>query len=336
MARGRRLWIVLIGVGLLMCDTAPRAQAPEMGAVIDQYQRGEFSAAVRAAAPDDIRDLRQLMPRLTGAMPPLLPELPGAWNEKRRLAIATLALEVVMARRSTTFSDSGRLLLEWACSLLRKNPSPLPAERLWHLAAIGVMEGAPDSTTLDTHLTHAEKRFPKEPRFVLARAVVEEMKSWPVAYMSGADALVSQFRIAVLTPAVRDEALLRWGFFDERRGSFKSALEHLSAIGPQQEPYLEYLRHLFLGRALDRAKKPDEAIESYRRAVAVEPHAQTAQLALAAALAAGNKREDAFAALRQAVSGPGDVLADPWFTYGAGDQRYWPALVTELRQAVRR
>jgi len=198
------------------------------------------------------------------------------------------------------------------------------------------MEGAPDFTTLETHLGHAEKRFPKEPRFVLARGVQLEMQTWYGSPPAPNDQLVSQMRIASLTPEVRQEALLRWGFFDLRRGNVRSALDHFNDIGPTTDGYLDYLRLLFIGRALDRSKKQADAIEAYRRAVIVEPHAQTAQLALAATLAAANSRQEAFDVLNHALSGPQDVLADPWFTFGAGDQRFWPALVTQLRQAVRR
>jgi tetratricopeptide (TPR) repeat protein len=337
MAPGRMLWIGVTCVGLVVSAGTPRAQPQGLSRLIDLYQSGEFGAALHAAA-DDVQDLRQILQQLNMAVPLLsrahLPDT--AEDKQRRLAIATFALEVVMARRSSTFQDSGRLLLEWACALLRRDSTPMPAERLWHLAAIGVIEGAPDYTTLETHLAHAEKRFPKEPRFVLARAVQAEMQTWYGRVADSNDQLVSRMRIASLTPEVRDEALLRWGFFDLRRGSSRTALDHLNDIGPMSDGYLDYLRHLFLGRALDKSKKPSEAIEAYRRAIIVEPRAQTAQLALASALAAGNSRQEAFDVLNHALSGPRDVLADPWFTYGAGDQRFWPALVTQLRQAVRR
>jgi tetratricopeptide (TPR) repeat protein len=204
-----------------------------------------------------------------------------------------------------------------------------------------VIEGAADGPTLDTHLDHAEKRFPKEPRFVLARAVAAELQTWyqsepGTVYEPTRGEFVSRLRIAIYTPEVRDEALLRWGFFDLRRGSEKGALDHLNDIGQTADTYLDYLRHLFRGRALDRSNKHAEALDAYRQAVLAEPRAQTARLALAGSLAAGNSRPDAFETLGRALSDARDVLADPWFTYGSADQRFWPALITELRQAVRR
>lgn len=285
--------------------------------------------------------MRVLLKDLNGAVPVLMPNSPS--SQQRRLAVATFALEVVMLRRNSLFHDSGKLLLEWACSLLRRDATPLPAERVWHLAAIGVVEGSADGRVLDTHLDHAEKRFPKEPRFVLARVVATELQTWPEDRLGSAafvprdpGELVTRLRLATFVPEVRDEALLRWGFWDLRQGSEKGALDRLNEIGQTADTYVDYLRHLFRGRALDRSDKHAEALDAYRMAVLAEPRAQTARLALASALASGNDRQDAFEALGRALSDATDVLADPWFMYGAADQRFWPARITELRQAVRR
>jgi len=333
----RGLWLGL-AVALVALATGPRAQPQNAARLIDQYQSGEFTAAVRAAA-DNTSDLREVLKTLNEAVPVLMPGSDA--NEQRRLAVAAFSLEIVMVRRNSLFGDSGKLLLEWACSLLRRSSTPLPAERLWHLAAIGVIEGAADGRVLDDHMAHAEKRFPKEPRFVLARAVALELQTWPQGHMGGSfegprDELVSLLRIATFTPEVRDEALLRWGFFDLRQGNERNALDHLNAIGQTADTYVDYLRHLFRGRAFDRSNKPADAIDAYRQAVLAEPRAQTARLALAGALAAGNSRPDAREALGLALTEPRDVLADPWFMYGSADQRFWPTLITELRQAVRR
>jgi tetratricopeptide (TPR) repeat protein len=331
-----------VAVALLALPAGPHSQSQNVAGLIDRYQSGDFGAAVHAAA-DNTSDLRTLLQQLNMAVPLLararLPET--AADTQRRLAIATFALEVVMARRSSLYRDSGRLLLEWACSLLRRDSTPMPAERLWHLAAIGVIEGAADGMALDTHLDHVEKRFPKEPRLALARAVAAELQTWYQSepgsvYEPTRGLFLSRLRIAAFIPEVRDETLLRWGFFDLRQGNARSALDHLNDIGPTADTYLDYLRHLFRGRALDRSNKHEEALDAYRLAMLAAPHAQTARLALASALASGNSRTDALETLGRALSDAHDVLADPWFTYGSADQRFWPTLITELRQAVRR
>ncbi len=166
---------------------APAAEQPKQPALVDlfgRYERGEFSAAVSEAAQVVVRnDLRVAIRDLNFAVPMWFPE--NEANERRRLAVAAFALEFVMVRRADLWKDSGYLLLEWACSLLRRNPTPLPAERLWHLAAIGVIEGAADGVRLEAHLAHAERRFPDEPRFLLARAVAMELLTWPEEHGKG-------------------------------------------------------------------------------------------------------------------------------------------------------
>jgi len=313
------------------------------GALLDRYQRGEFGAAVTEAAKDE-QDLRSVIAQLTAKVPVLNPNSPE--SQLRRLTIAAFSLEIVMATRNSLFRDagsqkSGRVLLEWACSLLRRGQTPLPAERLWHQAAFGVIEGASDWEALETHVGHVAKRFPDDPRLPLTKALVWELKSWPDdrregAGQSGPPELVPAFRLAVVHRDVQDETNLRWGFFELRRGNAKTALGHLDDIGATDDRFIDYLRHLFRGRALERLNRVHDAVEAYHRAVLVQPTAQTARMALAGALVANQQRQEAASLLDGVLAGPLDVLADPWFVFGAADQRFYPDVMTQLRREVRR
>ena len=310
--------------------------------ILRDYERGEFNAAVTAASVGT--DLRVLIKDLNQAVPDWLPT--GKADERRRLAIASLSLEVVMTRRNALWSDSGKLLLEWACSLLRRNETPLPAERLWHLAAIGVIQGASDAGSLERHLGHAEARFPNEPRFILARAIAIELRTWPEPrdgrYVNGARppsevvGMAARFEKAVAIPEIRAEAYLRWAFYDLRSNQIARALDHLDRVQGTNDAYLIYLRHLFRGRALTRADRLGEAIDAYQSAMATVPQAQTARLALGSLLARENRRQDAVAVVSNALTLPGGAFDDPWTIYGGADQRFWPTLATELRREVRR
>lgn len=337
-----------VAIALMALSVRPGITAQsankDLGVLFDRYERGEFGAAVAEAARGE-QDLRGVITQLTGRVPVLNPNSPE--SQKRRLAIAAFSLEIVMATRSSLFHDqgsqsSGKALLEWACSLLRRSPTPLPAERLWHLAAIGVIEGAVDQLALDVHLAHAIKRFPDEPRLILTKAIDWELQTWPddrgegrYLGLSEPPQLMPAFRAAANRPEVRDEALLRWGFFELRRGSPKSALAHFDEMGATTDRFIDYLRHLFRGRALEKSNRLADAIEEYRLATVVVPTAQTARIALASALNANRQRPEAAALLDSALAAPGDVVADPWFVYGAADQRFYPELMTQLRREVR-
>ena len=79
---------------------------------------------------------------------------------------------------SALVSPSASDVVEWACSVLREGP-PLPAERTWHVAAIAALERFRGQSSLDSHIEHAESRFPNDPEWALARAVSQELQTWP-------------------------------------------------------------------------------------------------------------------------------------------------------------
>ena len=186
------------------------------------------------------------------------------------------------------------IALEWACSLLRETP-PLPEERVWHAASVALLERGGARATLLEHLGHAERRFPAEARWALARAVAEEIAMWPEPRderpFSIPNAVSFRFtqavtRAAVLEP-VRAEAQLRWGYYELRRGRIDAALSHFKQAGSSTDAVVSYWLHLFTGRALERANRSAEAIAAYQLAVADAPFAQAATVALGAALVEG-------------------------------------------------
>jgi hypothetical protein len=76
-----------------------------------------------------------------------------------------------------------------------------------------------------------------------------------------------------------------------------------------------------------------DAVEAYRLAVAAAPKAQTAQLALALALARnGDRAEAERVGLLAVTMEPG---YDPWLDYGDGDARVWQYILSALRQALK-
>lgn len=100
-------------------------------------------------------------------------------TRRRELLAAAFALEVAHAGFDVAWAES-RKLIEWGSDLLRKAPKPDESERLWHLAALPLIQGAFDYRLLirqkdDVWL----KRFPQESRLLFALVVMLEGDTWP-------------------------------------------------------------------------------------------------------------------------------------------------------------
>ena len=136
-------------------------------------------------------------------------------------------------------------------------------------------------------------------------------------------------------PEYRAEASLRLGYTALRLGRHDDALEHLARAVDLSgsDEYIAHLAQLFRGRALDWLERREDAVAAYRAAVVLQPGAQTAELALAAALARAGDRTEAAAIADRALAAA-DAGSDPWLSYGQGDLRKWPMLVARLRSAV--
>ena len=338
-------------------------------AMLDRYARGDAASGSFARLTDDelwseVRDLRRVAPgwiRANG----------GDAEARRRLAVATYVLELIDAQGALPWPPalSAFDLLEWACELLREAP-PAPAERSWHLASVALLErletlGAgqsrsrpyrssadqygtdSDPVTIDAadfltnHLAHAEQRVPGEARWVLARAVAQELRTWPESRddkaFSVPSALASRisarFQEAAAHESVRPEAHIRWGYFELRRGNATAALAHFEQAGAPDDVALRYWLHLFRGRALEQAHRPADAIASYRLAMSAAPYAQSAALSLGAALVADHHPSEA-ASLVSRTLAIHPVPMDPWTLYTAADYRFWSQLIADLRAAI--
>src|SRR5262249_40003473 len=148
--------------------------------------------------------------------------------------------------------------------------------------------------TVDRFAQRAARRFPDEGRFVLARAVAQDLRTWPEerdvrAFTPPPDltaTLASRYEEAVAGPSVAPEASIRCGYFDLRRGKLDAALARFESVTePPADPILRFWLALLRGRAREQAGQLPEAIDSYREALDVVPAAPSARAALIAALA---------------------------------------------------
>jgi tetratricopeptide (TPR) repeat protein len=326
---------------------AASASDAKFAEFFDQYSRRAVAVGPlpRELTLEFARQLRRAGPPWAGPR-----EAPD--TARRRLVLATIAVDFVNQNFEHAWGPgfSGELI-EWACDLLRSTP-PAQPERTWHLAAVIVMQRASAyhllrgrvamdrDTAVTTHLEHAERRFPGDDEWALARAVDAEHAMWPPPMdediLRAHPDLENRFRTALRraldAPAVRQEAHLRWAYFHSRRGRWDEALDEYDLVGHPADPVLRYWLHLLRGRTLTRLKRPADALASYRKALDEFPSAQAAAFALSAALVADGQAGEARELVTRVLTSPQPV--DPWRTYGAPATRHWPRIYGELRKAI--
>lgn len=348
--------LAAIVIGLLAFGVAPAdAQVVEVSALdlLAYYELGQHDRVAKAVADAARGDLVIVLDAMKREGAAWIAEDGPKWIERRRMVLAAFALEVAHAGLEYQWKRSSDLI-EWTCSLLRKERAASAFERAWHLAALAVIEGARDLDALEIHLVHMKARVPDEPRLLLARAFVAETHYWDdvmyppplTAYPPNTDPMPFRERqlhtgdaAAALVPllanpGVRDEAAMRLGFLEWRAGNAQRALQYLRTIETPDDRGQAYLMHLFAAWSHERLERPDQAITSFRAALEAIPGAQSASLYLAVRLHAAGRGQEARAVMDAslATDPPAD---DPWRTFGYGDLRRWPALIADLRRMVR-
>ena len=165
-----------------------------------------------------------------------------------------------------------------------------------------------------------------------------------------ANAIVALERIATLPEvgngyaalasheSIRAEVELRFGYLAARVFNTDVAVDHLGRVPAlTTDTFLIYLSHYIRGWSLAQAGRRSEAISAYRHALAAVPNVRSAATLLAAQLFQSDEskdRSDAFAVL-DAANRADPPVSDPWTQFGRGDARLWPALIVQLRTALR-
>ena len=282
---------------------------------------------------------------------------PQAREEQRRL-LTSFALELA-AVGSTRHAAAAARLVEWACPYVRAHTPKNDFDRAWQLAALSVLEGGIDSTGLHDHLDHVRALFPGEPRLMLARGIAEEQFSAPSEVLTrsvtgaglarareiasraegeryrAAERAAARFREAANDDSLHAEAHLRLGHVKLQMGRYDEALAALIGVERQTEDRaIVYLTHLFRGMALENRGRTDEARASYRQALGLSPGAHSATLRLAA-LEFRHGQNDAPETLIASLLRNDDPRRDPWWSYYAGDWRFWYPRIERVRELVK-
>jgi tetratricopeptide (TPR) repeat protein len=143
-----------------------------------------------------------------------------------------------------------------------------------------------------------------------------------------------RFRAAASYPETAAEASVRLSRVLWRLGRFEESLTALKpAIPENDDRSVNYLAHLFSGRALMSLGRIDDAIRSYETALDVLPNAAAATTALSVSYVLQGHADLGMTWAQRARTQP-DVL-DPWWRYWEGLGRFFPVWLDEVRKAAR-
>ena len=335
--------LVLPAAVVLLLGARPFAQDkpadnPQVLAALKQYAGRDFNAAVPYL--QSISSLKQFQFDLD--------RMANGWLKgsvvpasTARQALAGAALEAASLHLG---DPSAGKLVEWACKYVREDTAAAEFDRRWMRASMAVLEGAMQPKLLATHLEHVSKVLPGEPHLALARGLADEQRTAPWFAKTGitapdilplAESAIKKYQDAAKLEDVHAEAMLRIGSLESRLRRNDDAVAALTdAEAHTTDPSLLYLARVFRGQALERLNKAADAQATYRAALETVPGGYAATMALAAALATGNQRVEASAAIDRLITTPASV-PDPWWSYWPADFRYADNLILQMREALR-
>jgi tetratricopeptide (TPR) repeat protein len=343
--RARRGYAVDAGVGPDVAPSPARAPSPALAlgpystleSIVATYDRGDYAGVFRALNqhPSLARLIREF--RDAGN--------PWPADPRRESAFVIELAQAGLHRRA--WQPARDLLLAHA-RLIRHPIEPDGFERRWFRAVLAVALNANVPAVSASLVEAALARFPGEPRYVLARAVIadqqrpqgldlarpdERLTARTERYVEEVLALYDE---AMRFDANRAEAAVRkaWVLYRARRYDDALALlDEASGAGPGDDAAVTYLAHLFRGRVLETLGRLPEARDAFRTALEHAPAAQSARVGLMTCLLRLGDHAGA-AALADAIeTAPADAF-DPWWAYWSGEYRFYPEMITALREGA--
>lgn len=347
--------VFAIGV-IAFTTSAPAAQQPQDRlALFDQFAReGRTGALV-------FHDTKEFVSMLDRDGKAWLNAAPAAERERRRNVLALLALETAATTVDPHEVDRhpGMAILEWACSLLRRDP-PSAFEHEWMVASNAVFPrsdlertGAP-AADLDSHLHHGLARFPQDGPLRLLEILTTRPESVVLVNKPGAnpDLLVKvpiladlrggpkgADRIAETLERLRSlvsdadsgaEAQLHAGLLEFHLNQFNAAVADLKRATTTGDPFVRNLAGLIGGLAFDADGRRDDATLALRAAVDAAPTARTSAVAFAAHLALEGRIQEASEVVDNAYRAQNATL-DPW-RHIVAPERSLPSRLSRLRE----
>ena len=265
----------------------------------------------------------------------------AAEANRRRLIAATFALDVAGAGMD---SEPGLVapLIEWGCEQIRRR-MPSDAERVWHVAALALLEGTGSLQVVETHLAHASARFREDPAWERARLWLADSRTLdihprqplPAPRITFPVELAARYESLAATPEFAGDAWLRIGFLHFLAGQYAEARRDFTTgqLADTSNTRTRYLTQLFIGWIFEREGKHTQAITAFRAAMAAEPAGRTAAAWLATRYAIAGRADEAEMVAARSLDGD-TAGPDPWRTFYRGDLARWPALIAASRAAI--
>ena len=326
-------------------DEAPPAPPPPpiprmprtLGELADAYARGAFPNVANGLreAGDPERLLREFR---EGGNPWLA-------APHREAAFAVELAEAGLFAKGEDARKEATSLLQRFTRFVRHPLGPTEIERQWHLAVVMLVQGTLRPGLAKPVVDRALARFPSDPQFLLARAIVSDQESTVAGPKPGVgpkpgptyeEEVRRYYEAAMAAPSVATEARIRLALRLHRLRQSKEALALLdgTSVDPSQAATLAYLRELFRGHALGALDRPDDAMAAYREALLIVPPGQAARVALMRRLLERGDSDEA-EALADLVQTERTPALDPWWMYWQGQYRMYPQAIARLRELSR-
>ena len=334
------------------------------------YARGDFSAAVRDLNTQGLK----VAPFTGALDEWIATGDPNGLQQRRKVAAAFAIDASWAATRATWNNwepgDSGQrkpeleslsevssqgLVAQWAVQQLPLTGVSDSLERMLWLSAIGLTEDSRGWHRLDREiLPRARKRIPDEPRVRLAEVLArtnQDLLLLRRMYFWSRDILrketlgssstrpipgaIRAFEPLLADPALSGEVELRIGYLELRRNSWSPALMRFDAARSKATDLtLRATADYFAGWVAEQLDREDDAIASYRRALAIAPTMRNLATRLSALLYLRNERAEAYALLDSALNArpaPIDLMVQ----MERGDARLVPGWLASIREALK-
>jgi tetratricopeptide (TPR) repeat protein len=328
----------------------PRSVATTDG--FDAYVRGDFDRVADAARQmrDPVAFSRDLQRQAV-----MWIEADGSSQiPHRQMIVASTVLEYALAM-SPRNADAAKAveLLQWACEMVRNTSTRSEVEHLWHRTALAALQRIvildlfpgwrdPVNQIVRSHLRHGQSRFPDDPAWGLADAVITESSIWPLTpsvsrpfNKAEVQSSIRAYEKLLADAAVGAEANIRTAYlkFRSRPQDADAALRHLTqAEQSTRDVRLLYLAAFIRGQIFEQRADVDEATAAYEAALAHWQDGSSAATALAAIRFRQDRRPEALGFANVAIRP--DRRDDPWQHYSQGAY-HLEDLLEHLRRSQR-
>jgi hypothetical protein len=254
----------------------------------------------------------------------------------------------------------GMRLANYVRQQLIDQRTPSPLEIVWHQAFIGLIQyyamkdgGTPNTgviTDLKIELEYVRDRYPKDSQFLLAWAwgdywdyqpggsmmwhekmdIDHPWDTWEIPFLTSAE---GYYAAAIANSSTAAEAKVRVAEMRLKRNDPDAALAILREVdATSRDREVRYLSSLEQGWAYDMKGDTAKATDSFRRALAFLPDAQTASIALAGALMIDGQLDEASDIIDRALTAH---VLDPWTFHRYPAFQHYPDLMNRLREELK-